>query len=126
MARRSTRGERAIELAFVAETFLRLTGAIVLETLALAIWNIGTRSPAAVLRDVRRVREKRSLAMGLASFAIGLIFVAAATVLLFPAVPNKLELLVPTEIFTFLVALGLEHLVGDDLRSLIGASARAS
>jgi len=58
--------------------------------------------------------------------AIGLIFVAAATVLLFPAVPNKLELLVPTEIFTFLVALGLEHLVGDDLRSLIGASARAS
>jgi hypothetical protein len=103
-----------------------LTGAIVLETLALAIWNIGTRSPAAVLRDVRRAREKRSIALGIASFLVGLTFVAAATVLLLPAVPNKLDLLVPTEIFTFLVALGLEYLVGDDLRSLIGASARAN
>jgi hypothetical protein len=103
-----------------------LTGAIVLETLALVIWNIGTRSPAAVLRDVRRAREKRSIALGVASFLVGLTFVAAATVLLLPAVPDKLDLLVPTEIFTFLVALGLEYLVGDDLRSLIGASARAN
>jgi hypothetical protein len=105
---------------------LRLTGAIVLETLALAIWNVGTRSPAAVLRDVRRARETRSLAMGVGTFLVGLIFVAAATVLLLPAVPNKIDLLVPTEIFTFLVALGLEYIVGEDLRSLFGSRARVS
>ncbi len=86
------------------------------------IWNIGTRSPAALLRDLRRSTSSgRGIIFGFASFVVGLLFVAAATVLLLPAVPDTLDLLVPTEIFTFLIALGIEYLIGNDLRKLIGA-----
>jgi uncharacterized membrane protein YbhN (UPF0104 family) len=105
----------------VVDAFLRLAGAIVLETLALAVWNIGTRPPANMLRDVRAAaRSPRALFTGFISLIVGLIFVAAATILLVPAVPDPVSHFVPVEIFTFLVALGIEFLVGNDLRRLVG------
>lgn len=101
------------------EAFLRVAGAIVLDTLAFSIWNIGTRSPATVLRDVRsRVRDRSALATGVLRVAIGLIFIVAATVLLWPAVADPQSDFAATEIFAFIVALGLEHLVGPDVRRI--------
>lgn len=115
MARR--RRHEAIDFGFFFEAFLRLVGAIVLDTLAFSIWNIGTRSPAAVLRDARRrIGERRSLASGALRFLIGAVFVAAGTVLVVPAVANPPVDFAPTELFAFLVALALEHLVGEDVR----------
>jgi len=100
-----------------------LAGAIVLETLALVVWNIGTRSPAALVRDVRRsATSARAVLMGFTSFLVGVIFAIAATILLLPAVPDKLEQLVPVEIFTFVVALGIEYLIGNDLRAPLSRS----
>ena len=111
----------ASNVAAVAEGFLRLAGAIVLETLALVVWNVGSRSPVQVIRDIGAVlRQPRALALGFLAFAIGLIFIAAATVLLWPAVPNPRAFLAPVEIFTLLVALGIEFLIGADLRRLAG------
>ncbi len=92
---------------------------MVLDTLAFSVWNIGTRSPATVLRDVRlRVRDRNSLATGMLRGAIGLIFLVAGTILLWPAVADPESDFAATEIFAFLVALALEHLIGPDLRAL--------
>jgi hypothetical protein len=106
-------------MSFVPDAFLRLAGAIALETLALTVWNVGTRSPLALMRDVARAgRNPRKLLEGFISLLIGLIFVAASTILLLPDVPAPSVNLVPLEIFTFLVALSIEYLVGGDLRNL--------
>lgn len=82
---------------------------------------MGTRTPLAVLSDIRRAAgELRALFAGLVSLLVGLIFVAAAAVLILPAVADPVADFIPLEIFTFIVALLLEHLVGNDLRRLGG------
>jgi hypothetical protein len=97
-------------------------GAIVLDTLAFTVWNIGTRSPVAVVAAVRTaLRLRRSLVAGIVSALVGLIFVTAAAVLLLPAIALPQTDFIPAELFTLLVGLGLEHLVGNDLRALAGA-----
>ena len=117
MARR--RRLEAIDLTFVLAAALRVAGAIVLDTLAFSIWNIGSRSPAAVLRDVREhARERRSLVAGLLRALVGAIFIAAGTVLLLPAIADPQIDFAPTELFVFLVSLALEHVVGADVRAL--------
>ena len=119
MARR--RRPDAIDLSFTLEAFLRLAGSIVIDTLAFSIWNIGTRSPAAVLRDVRQhAREPRSLGPGIVRLFIGAIFIAAGVVLVLPAVANPPADFAPIELFVFLVALALEHVVGADIRTVMG------
>lgn len=120
MARRGVeRRGFAIDLATVADAAWRVAGAIVLETLAFVVWNVGTRSPLAVLRAMRTAANRpRALATGAVAALVGLIFIAAATVLLLPAIADLEADFVPTELGTLLVALALELLIGNDLRSL--------
>jgi hypothetical protein len=104
----------------------RLAGAIVLETLALVVWNVGTRPPARALADaLTALGNRRTLVGGTLSLLVGAVFVAAATVLLIPAVGDVRIDFVPIAIFTFLAALAIEYLVGNDLRSLIARLAGA-
>jgi hypothetical protein len=99
--------------------FWRLAGAIVLQTLAFVVWNVGTRTPWAAIGDLRRgIRDPRTLFGGIVAFVVGAIFMAAATILLFPVVAPDIDL-VPVEICTLLVALGIEMLIGNDLRQLL-------
>jgi uncharacterized membrane protein len=99
--------------------FWRLAGAIALQTLAFVVWNIGTRTPWTMLNDVRRgAREPRALLGGNIALLVGAIFMAAATVLLFPVVAPDIDL-VPVEICTLIVALAVEMLIGNDLRRLL-------
>jgi hypothetical protein len=108
-------------MLFDAETILRIAGAIVLETLALCVWNVGTRSLQATLADMARaLRNPRALASGVFSLLVGLVFVAAATVLLLPAVGQLDGDFVPLMIYTFVAALVIEFLVGNDLRAALG------
>jgi hypothetical protein len=101
---------------------LRLGGAILLNTLALVVWNVGTRAPTALLRDLAGgLRSPRTLFAGMIGMLVGLIFVAAGTVLVFPIIPNAMDF-APIEIFTLLVALLVEHLIGNDLRALAGGN----
>ncbi len=94
--------------------------AIVLDTLALSIWNIGTRSPARLARDViARFRERGPLVAAIVRTVIGAIFVTAGIVALVPVIADMQDDLAPTELFTLLVALALEHVVGPDLRGLL-------
>ena len=93
-------------------------------TLALVVWNIGTRSPLDLVRDIRlSLKRPRAIFTGLVCFAVGMIFVAAATILLIPTLPRAEVELVPAEILMFLVALVLEHLIGPQLRNLVTGSA---
>jgi hypothetical protein len=90
------------------------------------VWNVGTRTPLAVARAARHAaRDARALFAGAVSLVIGLIFVAAAAVLILPAVTDPVADFVPLEIFSFLVALALEHLIGNDLRRLSGGGGRS-
>ncbi len=111
-----------VDLTPFLEAFLRVGGAIVLDTLAFVVWNVGTRSPLEVIAAVRRaLRLRRSLFAGTVSALVGLIFVTAATILLLPAIAVPQIDFVPAELFTLLVGLALEHLIGGDLRALAGA-----
>jgi len=99
------------------QTVARIAGAIVLETFALAVWNVGTRAPFTVLKEaMRALQDRRALFAGALSLVVGLTFVAAATVLLLPAVANVHVDFVPLMVFTFLAALLIEYLIGGDLR----------
>jgi hypothetical protein len=101
------------------DAFLRIAGAIVLETLAFVVWNLGSRSPFDVVRDAyRALRTRRGLFTGIVALAIGLVFVAAATILLQPALNDPDRDFMPIELATFLVALGLDRLIGNDVRRL--------
>ncbi len=114
--------ERTIDLALVGDAFWRLLGALVLETLAFVVWNVGARSPLRVLRDVRAsFGDGRAFCTGLICALVGFIFIAAATVLLLPAIADPPADFIPTEIGTLLIALALEHLIGNDLRTMAGA-----
>jgi hypothetical protein len=100
------------------DAFLRIAGAIVLETLAFTVWNVGTRSPIDLARDAyRALRDGRGIFIGIVALTIGLVFVAAATILLQPALPSERDFM-PIELATFLIALLLERTIGGDLRSL--------
>lgn len=99
---------------------MRLAGAIVLDTLAFVVWNIGTRSPGEFFADLRgALRSPRALFIGFVAFLIGLIFIAAALILVIPVTSPRVGL-VALEICTLIVALGIELLIGDDLRRLAG------
>jgi hypothetical protein len=119
LAGRSGAGIGNFDVAFAADSFWRLAGAIALDALALAVWNVGTRAPLAVLREaLRAARDARRLLAGTLTLLVGLIFVAAGAVLLLPAVDDPADDFLPVEIFTFIIALALEYLIGGDIRAL--------
>lgn len=126
MARRSprllaARGKRPIALESFVELAARVAGAIVLDALAFMVWNVGTRTPLALLADMRRgLSDRRVLGIGIVSTIVGFVFIMAATVVLFPTIANPVRDLSVFELLTFLVALLVEVLVGDDVRRLVG------
>ncbi len=71
------------------------------------------------MHDVRRsLRAPRAIFLGLIAFAIGLIFIVAALVLVLPAVVDFETDLWLTLVLLFLVALAIELLIGPDVRRL--------
>ncbi len=90
-----------------------------MESLALVIWNIGTRSPLRVARDTwGAIVRRRALFSSAVRIVVGIIFFVAAFVTLLPAVDDLARDLLPIELLTVLVALAIERLVGDDLRAI--------
>ena len=57
--------------------------------------------------------------MSVLGLIVGLTFAAAGTLLLVPTVADVVVDFVPLEIFAFLVALAVEHLIGNDARAAI-------
>lgn len=96
----------------------RLAIAIVLDALALTIWDVGTRPPSQLVRDVTRGgRRPRSLAAGLIRFLAGAGLLILAGVIARPVIPSKAVFTI-VETGSLLVALLVEALIGPDLRRL--------
>ncbi len=98
-----------------------------LASLAFIVWNVGTRSPIMLVNDIRRAgRNPRTIILGAIAFAVGLIFIVAALVLVLAIVDFEAELW-PTLVLMFLVALAIELLIGPDVRRIAtGENKRAS
>jgi hypothetical protein len=97
--------------------------AIAFDALAFTIWDVGTRPPLQLARDLGRgVRQPRVLARGLLRFAVGAALLVLAGLITRPAMPSL-------HVFTFLetgmliAALLVENLVGPDLRRRVKIAA---
>jgi hypothetical protein len=101
-------------LAFAAA---RIALTIVLDTVALTVWNIGTRSPVQLVADVRAgLRERSSVVRGTARFALGAIAMVAAAAVSAQVTARRLDFTI-IESWALVVALVIEQLVGPDLRA---------
>jgi len=95
---------------------LRFALAIVFNALAFTIWDIGTRPPLRLIRDVAAgVRVPRVLAGGLLRFLIGLGLLMLAAVVARPAMPTMRAFML-IETGMLIAALLVENLIGPDLR----------
>jgi hypothetical protein len=98
----------------------RFALAIVLNALAFTVWDVGTRPPLRLARDVARgMRRPRSLGTGIARLLIGLALLVIAALLARPALPS-VGLYTTVETAMLVVALIIEQLVGPDLRRRFG------
>jgi cytosine/uracil/thiamine/allantoin permease len=95
---------------------VRIALAILLNTTALVIWDIGTRSPVRLLADVRAgLRERRSIVRGVLRAIAGSLAMGAAVAVSAPAASRSGDLSV-IECWALVMALAIEQLVGPVLR----------
>ncbi len=98
-----------------------------METVAFVIWNLASRTPLGLVRDARRAfANPRLFITGALAALIGAIFLGAAIVLVFPALTDPASEFPAVELGSLLVALAIEFLIGDDIRTLLGGSQRTS
>ncbi|MFN2460232.1 MAG: hypothetical protein ABR591_06055 [Candidatus Velthaea sp.] len=108
------RGRAAVTFA---EAFVRVAAAIMLETIAFAVWDVGTRSPVRLIADVRAgVRQPVSFRRGCFRFLVGIIALSGAAILTAPAVPRSGQWALLLAL-TLIAALLVEQLIGPDLRT---------
>ena len=95
---------------------LRFALAIVFNALAFTIWDVGTRPPLRLVRDVANgARVPRVFAQGLLRFLIGAGLLFLAAVVARPAMPT-MRAFTLLETGMIVAALLVEQLVGPDLR----------
>lgn len=95
----------------------RFAFAVVFDALAFTIWDVGTRPPLRLVRDVAAgARDRGTLGRGCLRFAVGLALLILAAVVARPAMPTMRAFTV-IETGMLIAALLVESLVGADLRS---------
>jgi hypothetical protein len=95
---------------------LRFALAIVFNAMAFVVWDVGTRPPLHLARDVARgARVPAVLARGLVRFAIGAGLLFLAAVIARPGIPT-LRAFTLIETGMLIAALMVETLIGPDLR----------
>jgi hypothetical protein len=95
---------------------LRFALAIVCNALAFVVWDVGTRPPRDLVRDVARgARVPAVLARGLLRFVVGCALLCAGLAVARPAIPT-LRAFTFIETGMLIAALLVETLVGPDLR----------
>jgi hypothetical protein len=94
--------------------------AILADACAFLVWNLASRSPAALARDLTSGLTRPAVAAnGAARFAGGLFLLAAGAVLLFPLTLETRTFAV-LETWTVLTGLLVEQLIGSDRRTRRG------
>ncbi len=100
----------------IAVVALRFALAIVFDALAFTVWDIGTRPPTQLGRDVARgMRTPQLFVRGLVRFALGAALLFLAAVIARPAMPT-LGAFMLIETGMLIAALLVENLIGPDLR----------
>ena len=95
---------------------LRFAVAVILDAFAFIVWDVGTRPPLRLVRDlVRGVRIPAVLGRGAARFVVGSALLLAGGLVARPAMPS-LRAFVVIETAMLIAALLVEQLVGNDLR----------
>ena len=96
-------------------------GAVACATFALSIWELGTRSPLRAAADLREgLSNRRTLTAGLMRFFAGSCLCVLAIWLVLAAIGDNLRRFGAFSIAIFLAALIVEHLLGEELRLLMG------
>jgi hypothetical protein len=96
--------------------FIRFATAIVFDALAFVVWDVGTRPPLQLVRDVvRGARIPTILVRGLLRFLTGLLLLFLAAFIVRPGVPT-LRVFTLVETGMLIAALLVENLIGPDLR----------
>ena len=108
---------RGPEKLAVTEAFLRLSLAIVLDTTAFLIWDVGTRTPLRLIAEVGAgLRKRRSLFHGSLRFATGLGLLVLGEIAIIP-LAMRVGSALPLEFGALVTALITEQLIGPDLRA---------
>jgi p-aminobenzoyl-glutamate transporter AbgT len=95
----------------------RIALAIVLDTVALVVWNVGTRPPVQLFADIRAAFGNRSsLVRGSTRFALGAVALLAAVTVSAPVAARRIDFSI-VECWALVVALVVEQIVGPDLRA---------
>lgn len=96
---------------------MRIGLAIILDTAALLVWDIGTRSPFRLVHDIRDgLRRPPAIARGLARLAIGGLALLAAATVSAPVATRAVDFTI-IECWALVTALVIEQLIGPDLRA---------
>jgi hypothetical protein len=99
-----------------AVVVIRFALAIVFDALAFTVWDVGTRPPLRLARDLAgATRQPRVFAGGLLRFLIGCGLLVLAAFVARPAIPNA-RVFTLLETGMLVTALLVEQLVGPDLR----------
>ena len=107
----------------IALVVARFAAAIMFDALAFTVWDVGTRPPAELIRDITRgFRLPRSVVGGAVRFAIGLALLFLAGAVARPAMPT-LQAFTLIETGMLIAALLVEALIGPDLRRRFRAPA---
>jgi hypothetical protein len=97
------------------EPALRIAAAILVDTLAFLVWNLSTRSPLQLLRDVASgARRPGTLFRGVVSFAVGLLLLLGSLSILIPLLLPRHAIAV-LGIWAAVTGLLVEQLIGADL-----------
>jgi hypothetical protein len=101
----------------LTEAVLRLAAAIVVDACAFLLWNLASRSPARLARDLTGgISRPASALSGVARGAGGLFLLAAGATLLLPlALASRTYLILET--WTLLTGLLVEQMIGPDLQA---------
>jgi hypothetical protein len=99
-----------------AVTVLRFAVAIVLNGLAFIVWDVGTRPPLVLARDVGRgLRRPNAVARGFVRFVLGCALLLLAAIVARPAIPT-VRAFTLLETGMLIAALLVENLIGPDVR----------
>jgi hypothetical protein len=103
--------------ASLALAAVRIALAIMLDTAALVIWDIGTRSPVRLFADIRAgLHDRRAVTRGSIRLAVGIVALLAAATVSAPVASRAADFTF-IECWALVTALVLEQLLGPDLRA---------
>ena len=91
--------------------------AIAMQSLALAVWNVGTRGPRELFDDLSAAFRSRRVLGGVVRFVAGALLLLGGALLVIVQLPLPSQGFAPVELIAIAAALLVELLIGPEIRS---------